>query len=198
MSARQVGLKKVAHRLGMDFNPEDEWGHLTLLKDFKLFRRGGRKRIRNIMQRKSALHDMDIRVFDYSFKVSSGNHSRTFRQTVFFVESKMLGLPQLLMKPETFFHRVAAFLGFEDIDFEEYPKFSDKYHLTGEDEDYIRSSLNDEFLKFFSLENGWHLEGLNYYFILYKFNKIIPPTHIEQFHHKGLKIVEMLEREPLI
>lgn len=198
MSARQQALEKVAFQLGMNFSATDEWGLKTLLRDFKLFKRGGRRKILNMMQHQSALNEMDIRIFDYQFTVSTGNSSRTFKQTVFFVESKKLGLPQFLMKPENFLHRIAAYLGFEDIDFEEYPKFSTQYYLKGEDEDYIRGTLNDDFLKFFSIERNWYLEGLNYYLIFYKFNKLLPPTNIKDFHRKGLKLIEILEQDPFV
>lgn len=198
MSARQQALEKVAFQLGMDFSPADEWGLKTLLRDFKLFKRGGRRKILNMMQHQSALHEMDIRIFDYQFTVSTGNSSQTFKQTVFFVESKKLGLPQFLMKPENFLHRIAAYLGFEDIDFEEFPKFSAQYYLKGEDEDYIRGTLNDEFLKFFSIERNWYLEGLNYYLIFYRFNKLLPPTNIIDLHQKGLKLIKILEQEPFV
>lgn len=180
----------------MEYSPKDEWGLKTLLKDFKLFRRGGRKRIRNLLHKQSGLHQLDTRIFDYQFTISTGNSSRTFKQTVFFVESKELGLPQFWMKPESFFHRVGAYLGFEDIDFEEYPKFSENYYLKGEDEEYIRGTLNDEFLKFFSVEKKWYLEGLNYYMIFYRFNKVLSPQEVKQLHDKGLNLVEMLKQEP--
>lgn len=195
--SRQQQLERLAYQLDMEYSPKDEWGLKTLLKDFKLFRRGGRKRIKNLLHQQSGLHQLDTRIFDYQFTISTGNSSRTFKQTVFFVESKELGLPQFWMKPESFFHRVGAYLGFEDIDFEEYPKFSENYYLKGEDEEYIRSSLNDEFLKFFSVEKKWYLEGLNYYMIFYRFNKVLPPQEVKNLHTKGLKLVEMLKQEPL-
>lgn len=41
------------------------------------------------------------------------------------------------MKFENFFYKVGVFLGFDDIDFEEYFKFFENYYLKGEDEEYI-------------------------------------------------------------
>ncbi|NRB49560.1 MAG: hypothetical protein HRU41_17910 [Saprospiraceae bacterium] len=196
--SRQQQFERLAYQLDMEYSPKDEWGLKTLLKDFKLFRRGGRKRIKNLLHQQSDLHQLDTRIFDYQFTISTGNSSRTFKQTVFFVESKSLGLPQFWMKPESFFHKVGAFLGFEDIDFEEYPKFSENYYLKGEDEEYIRSTLNDEFLKFFSVEKKWYLEGLNYYMIFYRFNDLLPPHEVKNLHEKGLQLAEMLKQEPFL
>ena len=86
----------------------------------------------------------DINVFDYRFTISTGKTSVTKEQTVFFMNSKELGLPDFYMKPEHFLHKIAAFLGFEDIDFEEFPGFSDQYHLKGEDEHYIRAVMGED------------------------------------------------------
>ncbi|MEM7379847.1 MAG: ABC-F family ATP-binding cassette domain-containing protein [Bacteroidota bacterium] len=57
-------------------------------------------------------------MFDYSYQRGKNNQKRTYRQTVFFVKSKKLGLPELFMKPESFFNMIGTYLGMQDIDFE--------------------------------------------------------------------------------
>ena len=136
----------------------------------------------------------DFRVFDYSYVIGAGNNTRRINQTVFFVHSKELNLPQLLMKPEHFFHRIGEWLGMQDIDFEEYPKFSRQYLLQGEDEEWIRASMPDELLRFFTIEKKWTLEGLNYYLIFYRRNRLLPPKQVRQFYHRGLETCKMLAK----
>lgn len=196
MSKRRIeAMKRVAYELDMSYQETDEWGLLGLLKDFKLFRRGLRKRITNILHRQDGLMQMDTRVFDYSYTVSTGKSSRTFRQTVFFVESKALGLPEFLMKPENFFHRIGTLLGMQDINFEEYPEFSKQYLLRGADEDFIRATMTDPVLKFFTVEKDWCVEGVNYYLILYQRGVLLPRTKIKRFYRKGMEMAELLIRE---
>lgn len=193
-SYRVKQLEKIAKNSSLSFSPIDEFGLINLLKDFRLFQKGGRKRIGNILNEKTELHESDFRIFDYQYTVSSGKHSRTFKQTVFFVQSKQLALPQFYMQPEHFFNKVGNYLGIEDIDFVEFPQFSDQYWLKGKDEWQIRQSMNDDLLHFFSIEQDWSLEGLNYYMIFYQKNKILPTTEILDFYKKGKHIVDMFSK----
>ncbi len=191
---RREDLKKIAYHLDMQYEPKDEWGLYNLLRDFRLFRRGHHRRITNILSKKNAMLDLSLHVFDYRFVISTGNSHRRVNQTVFFVESRNLGLPDFLMKPETFFHRIGEYLGMQDIDFEAYPDFSRQYLLKGANEDHIRSSLGKKkFLRFFSIEKNWSLEGCNYYMVFYSRNMILPPNHIGRFVEKGMNIFEMLK-----
>jgi hypothetical protein len=97
------------------------------------------------------------------------------------------------MQPENFFHKIGQKFGLQDIDFEEYPTFSNQYLLRGQDESLIRSTMSKDMLHFFTLEKYWSLEGMNYYFIFYKRNKILPIDQIQKLHKKGLQVFEMLQ-----
>jgi hypothetical protein len=190
---RTQALQQVAFDLGMQFAPKDEWGLFELLKDFKLFKVGGRESITNILHRKEGMLDMEVHIFDYSYTVSTGKSSVTFQQTVFFMQSKQLGLPHFWMKPETFAHRIGEWLGLQrDIDFAEHPEFSQQYWLKGEDEDYIRATINEDVMKFFTVEKEWSLEGCGYFLILYINAKLLPVETIQDLYKKGMKVCEML------
>ncbi len=189
---RTQSLEQVAFDLQMSFFPKDEWGSFELLRDFKLFQIGSRKGITNMMRRKDELLEMEVNIFDFQYTVSTGKSSHTYRQTVFFMQSQKLGLPYFWMKPENFTHRIGEWLNLsKDIDFEAFPNFSEQYWLKGPDEDYIRASMNDKVLKFFTIEKDWSLEGCNYYLIFYKNYTLLRPEIIKEFYHKGMKICEM-------
>lgn len=189
---RSTQFRNIALQLEMQYSAEDEWGLLNLLKDFQLFRRGHSRKITNLLYRQIGMLETEIHVFDYRYVISSNNSRRVFKQTVFFVHSKKLGLPQFLLKPENFFHKIGQLLGMQDIDFEQYPKFSDQYLLRGEDEDYIRASFPDEALQFFTIEKNWSLEGLNYYLVFYQKNRLLLPSQIVDFYRKGMHLHEIL------
>jgi hypothetical protein len=192
---RAIQLQNVALQLGMQYQAADKWGVYRLLKDFRLFRRGGRRKITNLLSQREGGLESETFIFDYRYVISSGKSSRVYKQTVFFMHSKQLGLPQFLLQPETFFHKVGQLLGMQDIDFEQYPLFSKQYLLRGEDEDYIRASLPDKALQFFTLEKGWSLEGLNYYLVFYKDNHLMLPSQIMHFYRKGMYLHEILAAE---
>jgi len=188
-------MKKLSRELGMSFTAKDEFGMLRLLLDFRLFKKGRSKKISGILKEKSPMMEEDLRIFDYAYTIRTGKSSRTFRQTVFFIQSKELGLPHLYLRPENFFHKIGNFLGVQDINFKAFPEFSQQYWLVGEEEDRIRQSMQPEILHFFSIEKDWCLEGLNYYLILYKKNQLIQPGRIGQFFETGKELVYLLKEK---
>ena len=191
---RTENLKRKASELGMEFHDKELFDIQPLLQDFSLFRRGYGRKVRNVFRRKDELNESDLRVFDYRYTIGAGNNSRTFRQSVFFLQTKQLGLPHFWMKPETFLNRIGDYLGFhKDIDFKAFPEFSDNYLLQGEDEELVRYIMNHALLKFFSIEKGWYLEGINYYLILYRHNLLFSPDDLEVFYKIGLELYEMLK-----
>lgn len=192
---RPTQLKNIALQLEMKFSPDDDWGLFSLLKDFQLFRRGHSRKITNLLYRQAGMLETEIHIFDYRYVISTNNSWRVFKQTVFFVHSKKLGLPQFLLRPENFFHKIGQLLGMQDIDFEAYPKFSNQYLLRGDDEEYIRASFPDAALQFFTVEKNWSLEGLNYYLILYQKNRLLLPSQIVDFYRKGMYLHDILATE---
>ena len=191
-SKRPEELRKVAHHLGLNYREKDDLGLLRLLLDFKLFKQGGAKKIKNILWEYNPSNDVKTWMFDYQYSVSTGNSHQTFKQSVFFIYSKNLGLPEFYLKPEHFFHKIASWLGKDDIDFDSHQEFSDQYYLKGEHEDIIRETFSGDSLHYFTLEKGWHVEGLNYYLIIYKSKKLLKPQQVEQFYKKALEIYNLL------
>ena len=173
----------------------DEYGTKAYLQTFELFKHRNGK-IRNLCQYKSSSLDCEINLFDFKYTISTGKTFHTFDQTVFFINSKQLGLPDFRMKPETFVHRLISHLGWEDIDFEEYPSFSEKYHLTGDQEDFIRFTFDDKVLKFFSKTSGWSIEAANYYLIFYAANSLVPNNILVDFYRLGMGIFNLFKDEP--
>ena len=190
---RSVEMKAMASNLDMEYTAKDEWGVLNLLTDFRLFRRGYAKRVKNILVSKDEEFDSIFRIFDYHFVVGAGNSTRRLRQTVFFIDSKQLGLPHFWMKPEHFLHKIGEKFGMQDIDFEAYPTFSNQYLLKGNDESFIRSVIDEEILHFFTFEKNWSLEGINYFMVFYKWNKLLTPKEIQELHRKGMQIFDMFK-----
>jgi hypothetical protein len=179
----------------MDFIEFEEYSVTREVSDFELFRKGRNRLASNIMQKQDEWMENNIKIFDYQFETGHSNQRRTVAQTVFLIRSKKLGLPQFVMKPESFFDKIASYFGRQDIDFERFPKFSGQYLLQGEDEEYIRFKMSDEILHFFSRERGWHMEGVNYYLILYKENHRLRANSISQLYERGMGLFNLLKDE---
>ncbi|MEM1123431.1 MAG: hypothetical protein AAGJ18_23535 [Bacteroidota bacterium] len=196
--SREGQLRAVAHRLGMDFTVFQEYSVTREVADFELFRKGKNRVSYHLMEKQDEWMENNIKIFDYQFETGTAKSRRTVAQTVFLMKSKDLGLPQFVMKPETFLHKIASYFGKQDIDFERFPKFSGNYLLQGEDEEYIRFKMNDDILHFFSRERGWHMEGINYYLILYKENHRLKPSSVRQLYERGMGLFELLKDKPFL
>ncbi len=196
---RTEQLRQTAFGLDMDFSQGDEYGMIGLLRDFHLMGKGGRKEITNLMTQTSPLMEDRYHIFDYKYTVSTGKSAVTYRQSVFFINSKQLAMPEMLMKPEHFFHRLGTWLGLEqDIDFEEHPKFSENYLLQGDDEARVRRTMNqDEVIRFFTVERDWCLESVGFFLIFYQDNHLFRPDEIKYFHERGVMLFNNFKTEPL-
>ena len=192
---RRMEMQETAEKLGLEFRNTDEYGQIAMMKDFQLFKKGYGKRISNILSVKRDFEQADIRVFDYKYVIGAGNSTRKIMQTVFYIHSKELNLPELLIKPEYFFHRIGEFFGMQDIDFEAFPIFSDQYLVQGPDEDLVKAALNEKVLHYFTVEKNWSVEGLNYLMIFYRHGKRIAPAEIEGFYKKGMEIFELFKKK---
>lgn len=192
---RSKQLRKIARQLDLEYQPEDNYDLTEQLGDFRLFRRGGRKRITNVLRHQEDLMSFDIRMFDYRYLKWNGSKMQPYQQTVFYLESTQLGLPELWLQPETLFHKLGELFGRGDIDFVRFPSFSGQYRLTGEDEAYIRHHFTDQLLNYFTVEKGWSLEGVGYFMILYRKERLMAPEHMAAFYKRGLELFRMLKTD---
>ncbi|MCX8212535.1 MAG: hypothetical protein ACJA0J_002298 [Bdellovibrionota bacterium] len=193
---RERNMSALADKLGFQFYPEDDYGMEIQLQDFRLFSQGRSKSIDRIMRKQDGLMDLDVAIFDYSYQIwgSSGKDDRV-HQTVFFLQSAKLGLPELWLQPETIVHKLGELVGFTDIDFVRFPKFSGNYRLTGGDEEYIRHHFNDEVLNYFTMNKGWSMEGIGFYLLFYRKGTLISSAQIEQFFKRGQEVYKMMTDE---
>ena len=186
---RTGAMEKLARRIDYSFEYERAMGISMFLSNFKLFKMGKNQPVYNVIYRKDSANDSETIICDYKYVVHTGKSSHTFRQTVSIFINKKFALPHFYMMPEKWYHRLGKIFGIDDIDFEEYPKFSRNYYLKGEDESFIRHTFDqEEILSLFQENTGYHLEGCNYVFILYSFNDLKPQDEILDMLSLGSKI----------
>ena len=192
---RAEQLSKLASKLEMKFYDKDEFGLRKRLGQFHLFRSNGTKKITNFFLKEDVWKSSKVAVFD--LEIMADDETMTeFNQTVFFVESKELSLPEFFIRPEEFFDKVGKFLRLtSEIEFEEHPEFCKNYWVEGEEESLVKKMVTDDFARFFSIEKNWQLEGMNYFMIFYQKGKLLKPEAIEDFYQKGIQLFEELKGE---
>ncbi len=184
-------VQRFAIEQGLEYKERDTSGLVQQLRQFRLFKRGSRKIISNVVY-KNLTHGV-LSQFDYQYTISTGKTTVTYRQTVFFIESKDLSLPQFYQKPEDFFTRLTSLLGFQDIDFANFKEYSQKFHLVGEYESVIRFYFSESVLQLLSRLKNIYMEGMNYYFILYDPGALQSPEDMKEFLNLGVKLFELFK-----
>lgn len=178
---RTEALRSVATSLEMSFEDDNCDPSELGLGHMNLFSKGRSRRAYNIM--KGVFADVDCLLFDYRYTTGGGKNSSTYRQTVVAFKVPDANLPQFVCKPEHFFHKFADMFGFEDINFEEYPRFSNAYRLNGEDETRVRRIFNAEVIDILESErvSPWSVDGGGDWLVVHRAGKTVEPQECSHF-----------------
>lgn len=136
--------------------------HSTYLN---LFDTGHSRKTKNIIS--IPFKKSKIFLFDYYYTVGSGKNSTTYSQTVAIYKSDNK-FPSFSMRPEGFFDSITSLIGYNDIDFPEYPSFSKSYYLKSKNEVLIREFFTDNRIRIFEQYPGWYVEGNENFIVFYK------------------------------
>lgn len=188
---RADSLRNLAFDLDMSFSNRDEFQLRKRLGGFQLFQKGHSRTIYNLMIKEDDWLETQYAIFDYKYTQQQGKTAKIYRQTVFFMDSKKLELPEFLMKPEHFLHKIGKYFNLvKDIEFTNHPEFSNKYLIQSEYPDMLKEQTKEGLINMLSIENKWTLEGINYHLIFYEAGRLISIDQIKNFHNKGLAIFE--------
>ena len=178
--ANQKRLKKLeelAGELGLDWFEDGNSQQLSRHSGFNLFNQGRARKMQNLIE--GVTDEVQIGVFDYQFTTGNGKNQRTTRQTVASLASPQLNCPEFSKRPEGILDRVVGMLGFQDIDFDSHPKFSDNFVLKRPNEEAIRSFFQPAVLEFFETQTGIRVEGRGNTMCFYRAGKVVKPDQIK-------------------
>jgi hypothetical protein len=149
---RREALAKVAADLGLEFFPQGIPGLLAAIQGFTLFSSGRGHSVTNTIR--GLTDDVELTIFDLTYTVGSGKNSSTYRQTIVRFASPRLRLPEFVVSPEGFFHKIGKLFGVKDINFDEDPQFSSAFLLQGPNEAAIRQIFGSAVREWFSQRKG--------------------------------------------
>ncbi len=189
---RTAALKQLADELKFDFAPKGDEKLRADLGGFTLFSHGHAKKLTNLLR--GTTPELDVAVFDYRYTVGGGHHRHTSRQTVVSFRFPGGRLPRFSLRPETVWHRIGSWLGYQDINFESHPVFSQKYLLRGKDEPAIRSLFTPDVLEQFEARTGLCVEGAADRLIVYRPGKRVDPEAIRSLMEEAFGILALFRR----
>lgn len=154
---RTEALEAVAREMGLEFSATKDDEVLAKIQVFSLFNKGHSRKMKNVMKAKTEIANLTI--FDYKYTTGGGKSSHTHQHTVFAMDSDTLSLPRFTLRPEGLFDKIGAAIGFQDIDFDDHPEFSDSFVLKGDNEEAIRRFFDTEMLETFAQRKGIYVES---------------------------------------
>ena len=187
---RTEALGALAASLGLEFTPVDESGLQSGFIGFNLFSHGRGGQIKNIAY--GRMDDAEVMAFDYAYTTGSGKNRRTHHQTVAFLQSDTLDLPEFVARPENLFDKIGQVFGYQDIDLPLHPEFSRRYILRGADEGRIRDTFTADVARHFEANPGMSLEAKADRFILYRPGRRLKPEEWRQWLAKGSETLQVL------
>lgn len=176
---RTAQFQRIAAELSFEFFGDNDRGLLAHLADFTLFSQGRSRKMKNLMQGTSS--ETAVSIFDYRYTVGSGKNSSTHKQTVICFQSDRLNLPNFVLRPERWYHKIGSMFGYQDINFGDFPEFSRKYLLRGDNEQGVRDLFTADVVDFFEQLDGVCAEGHVGKLVVYRAGKRAKPADVRAF-----------------
>ena len=186
---RTAALRAEADGMGLEFYANGGDISPPGLSQFDLFSRGHTQRVKNAMV--GPLGGAEVAVFDYKYVTGHGKHRTTHNQTVVMFDMAGADLPNFILKPENIFHKIGGVFGYQDIDFDDHPKFSKQYLLRGGDEEAIRAAFGEEVLDHFDLYKGLCVEAGGQRLLVYRGSRPVKPAAIRGFVDDARDVLDL-------
>lgn len=127
-------------------------------------------------------------IFEYSLGEGTSNKIYTIIEHKFDFE-----IPDFILKEKTIFHKIGKLFGYKFIEFENNPKFNNKYLLKGENEKQVKFFFTPKILKSFeNLKDFKNIEVKSNIFMSYQ-DKIDLDKY-DEFIDYGKKVVEIFKK----
>jgi MFS superfamily sulfate permease-like transporter len=161
LSPRQVRLQNLANEKGYQFTTQVDW-NISYLRNFHFFEIKPIERKSNCINGKFEKLNVTWEIADVTFSEGAAFTAEVFNATVMVLKLNK-EIPIFSMEKEgvfdKIFDRVLAFTGYQDIDFDMYSGFSNKFLLLGNNEQKIRAFFTEEIIRFFENHQIYHLES---------------------------------------
>lgn len=161
--------EKLADDWDYRFRTDDAY-HFAEREEFPLFRQGGERRVDYLIEGKCL--GRQLLLFDYAYVTGSGKSKTTHSLTALMIETPVFGRG-LTVRPENFFDRIAAFMGFDDINFE-FEEFNRAFQVKCNDKKFAYDVFHNDMMEFLMQHRDLAIEWFDFRILLYLF----PSQHV--------------------
>jgi len=145
---RREGLFELAQRLNLNFAPDPDYGLAGRFEFLKKLAQGDNRYAYNVLS--GAYQNDDVLAFDYHYQVTThdknGSHTTHYRFSVFILQMPV-SFPDLTIRHENFFLKVAEVFGYQDIKFES-AEFSKAFCVRCQDKKFAYDVCNAKMMEY--------------------------------------------------
>jgi Protein of unknown function (DUF3137) len=186
---RREGLFELAQRLNLDFDAGRDSEIASRFNFLKQLAQGDSRYASNVIS--GNYRQNKILAFDYHYSTGSGKNRQEHNLSFFILILQGSLLPQITIRPEGFFDRVAETFGLQDIKFES-AEFSKAFCVRSPDKKFAYDVCNAKMMEYLLANRQLHIEIENEVIALV-FNTRIA---VEQFEFDLQRLIEIRSRLP--
>ena len=190
---RQEGLLALSQRLSLGFSAGENYAIPDRFGFLKQLAQGDNRYATNVLS--GSYRQNDVLVFDYHYETEStdskGNRTTTHHWFSFFILTLPAFFPDLTIRRENFFTKVAEVFGYGDINFES-AEFSKTFNVRSPDKKFAYDVCNAQMIEYLLVNRDLSIEIENDVLAL-AFTTRLDPGEIET---NLQRLVEIRSRLP--
>ena len=190
---RQEGLFELAQRLNLNFCPEADYGIPGQFNFLKEFNQGSNRYAINDLS--GTYQQQPVRAFDYHYETythdKNGRHTHHHWFSFFILTLPAMAFPELTIRREGFFTKIAEVFGYQDINFES-AEFSNAFNVRSPDKKFAYDVCNARMIEYLLANRDLSVEIENGVIAL-AFDTCLA---VEQFEFNLQRLVEIRSRLP--
>jgi len=150
---RREDMAALAQEIGWRFDPNRDTWHDDEYAHFEIFRRGHSRAAYNTLTGTLTIdgRPYPAKMGDFTYKITTSNgkttSTRTYHFSYLIVHLPFASVPDLLIRREGMFDKIAGLLGFDDIDFES-AEFSKKFFVKCADKRFAYDVIHPRMMEF--------------------------------------------------
>ena len=189
---RREGLFELAQRVNLNFNPDPDYGLAERFAFLKKLAQGDNRYCYNVLS--GTYQNDDVLAFDYHYQVTThdknGSHTTHYRFS-FFISQMPAAFPDLTVRRENFFLKVAEVFGYQDIKFES-AEFSKTFCVRSPDKKFAYDVCNAKMMEYLLANRDLSIEFENEVIALVCGTRLA----VEQFELNLQRLIEIRSRLP--
>ncbi len=186
LTRRQTNIEVLSEDYNYNYSPKKQ-KEISFLDDFLFFNTKHINHIYNELSHK----DESARLFDIEFSEGEFIAKEVVRSTMLHIQLDK-AIPEFTLDREGFLEKLSGFAGYKDIPIQDHEDFSNRFHLLGHNEAYIKRFFNDDLTHFFESNPYYHVESNGSSLLIFGKERIASLKEIKALFDYGKRLKDVI------